>query len=164
MIELTKAELRALYTILPEGYALKDKLRTMLAERAGELEWGECVFRVTFSLEESPTLNRYGSMKPWMQAKLRKVVDLRLMAEFMAWPKCRLAVPCKRGVAVTRHSSAAPDEIGIDVIGGKIAVDRLVQAGILGGDTAKHVERRAAWKPAPPGKGSLVVEVFELHA
>ena len=42
------------------------------------------------------------------------------------------------------------------------AFDRLVQAGILRGDSHDDIQREAFWKSAPPGKGCVVIDVFEL--
>lgn len=68
----------------------------------------------------------------------------------------------RRLVRCTRHSSAAPDEIGVDIIGGKLPLDRLVQANVLRDDNAKWCAREASWLKAPPKKGLVVIEVYDL--
>ena len=61
-------------------------------------------------------------------------------------------------------SSRRIDDVSVDVVGGKIPVDRLVQAEILVGDSAKWLEREAAWEPCEPGEGRVIVEVYDLPA
>ena len=69
----------------------------------------------------------------------------------------------RRRVVVTRHSSVAPDEITVDVAGGKLPLDRLVVAGVLRDDNRKWCEREARWEYAPPKQGRVVIEVFEME-
>jgi hypothetical protein len=154
---------------------LREKLVRMIAEAGSTRALAAMVFRWVIPLFKSaplkayklalaPTLNAYGSMKPWMQAQLRKELDLRLLAEVAKWPACRLLGERRpRAVRVTRYSSVTPDEIGVDVLGGKVPVDRLVRAGILAGDTGALLQREARWEKAPPGGGHLLVEVFDLE-
>jgi hypothetical protein len=101
-------------------------------------------------------------MKPFQRAALYKALDLRILAELHRWRAARPAGG-PRAVRVTRYSSVMPDEITVDVVGGKVIVDRLVQGGILIGDTHTDLEREAAWQAAPPKHGRLVVEVFALR-
>lgn len=153
----------------------------MVAERASEREWGAKVYelRIPLSIPRvlvkgkragktvhdplAPTLNVYGSMKVFHRAALYKALDLRILAELTKWPRALLRGEERaRAVRVTRFSSAPTDESSVDVIGGKVPVDRLVQRGILAGDTGALLEREGQWQVAPPGEGSLLVEVFEL--
>lgn len=146
----------------PTWAELRERLRTMIAERAGQPEWGRRVFVMEIPLEFAPTLNRYGSMAPWIRKKLYNALDIRIIAARPKWPGCILKAPRRRGVIVTRHSSRRPDELGVDVIGGKVPIDRLVHAMVLAGDSDKHLLRDAVWTPAQPDEGKLVIEVFEL--
>ena len=41
-----------------------------------------------------------------------------------------------------------------DVLGGKLAVDRLTWAGVIAGDAAKHLVRRPRWVTVPRGEDS----------
>jgi hypothetical protein len=50
-----------------------------------------------------------------------------------------------------------------DVLGGKIPIDRLVEMGVLGGDSALWCERRGEWVAAKPGEGHLLVEVYDIE-
>lgn len=184
MTHLTRQELRQLYVRLDarrdaESLALREKLRALIAERADERVWGAKVFAITLPLSTprlivkgkhageyakdslAPTLNVYGSMKVWQRAALYKALDLRILAELHRWPLARPA-PDPRAVRVTRRSSAKVDELSVDALGGKVPVDRLVRAGILRGDRIADLEREAVWQAAPPGKGSLLVEVFAI--
>jgi hypothetical protein len=70
----------------------------------------------------------------------------------------------QRIVVVTRESSTRPDELALDSIGGKIPIDRLVQAGVLRGDSLRWLIRYGTWKESPPGEGRVVVDVYELGA
>lgn len=68
----------------------------------------------------------------------------------------------KRIVFVTRESSKRPDELALDTIGGKAPLDRLVQAGVLRGDTSEWLARYCDWKPAAPGEGKVTIDVYEV--
>lgn len=157
--------------------ALRDKLVRMIAEGAGARSRGAKVYEIALPLSRktttgagkeytvpiAPTLNAYESMKPWVQAKVRKEVDARIMAELHRWPAALLRGQRRaRQVVVTRRSSSMPDEISVDVVGGKIPIDRLVHLGVLAGDTQALLDRDAQWRQARPGEGALVVEVFEV--
>lgn len=69
----------------------------------------------------------------------------------------------RRAVVITRESSVRPDEESLDAhLGGKIPIDRLVQAGVLRGDNHTWLVRYGQWKEAPPGAGRVVVDVYEI--
>lgn len=70
----------------------------------------------------------------------------------------------RRVVVVTRESSKRPDELATDSIGGKVCLDRLVQAGVLRGDTAEWLVRYCDWKECPPSDGKVTVDVYEVGA
>jgi hypothetical protein len=186
MSALSRRDLRLLYVFLDgrrgaDAEALRTKLRLLIAERAGERAWGAKVFELTIPLSVkrtvtrgkragrivtdhlAPTMNVYGSMEVFQRAALYKAIDLRILAECSKWPRC-LGATDKRAVRVTRRSSVKLDEVTVDVCGGKVPLDRLVQAGILRGDTTEDLEREAVWEKARPGQGCLIVEVFELLA
>jgi hypothetical protein len=182
----SRRDLRLLYTLLggsrdPEVPRLQDLLRHMVAERAGEQEWGAKVFELRLPLSErrmktkgkrvgqefvhkiAPTMNEYAGMEPFQRAALRKELDLRILAELAKWPHARLGGDVRRrGVRATRASTQILDELTVDVIGGKAPIDRLVQAGVLAGDTRELLARDAVWVVAPPGSGYFLVEVYEL--
>lgn len=131
----------------------------------------------------TPTLNAYAGMKGWARAKARTEVDRRIVVAQAAWSRWHsgvkkrakvvggepviVAVPGtgrRRLVRLVRRSSRRVDEVSVDVLGGKLPVDRLVQAEVLVGDSARWLEREAAWEPCDPGDGRVIVEVFELPA
>lgn len=69
----------------------------------------------------------------------------------------------RRAVVVTRESSVRPDEESLDAhLGAKVALDRLVQAGVLRGDTHDWLVRYGTWQRAKPGEGRVVVDVYEI--
>lgn len=127
----------------------------------------------------TPTMNEFSSMPGWKKGLVRGALDKRIVLQLRqgGWPRGRgvgevraklvrgkakteVVTGERRVVVVTRHSSRRVDELSVDVIGGKVPVDRLVIAGILAGDSAKWLERVARWERAAPGEGKLAIEVF----
>lgn len=121
------------------------------------------LFVLALPLELAPTMNAYSSMPGWARGRLRTAVDWMIAATVAKQGK-PLAGGARRRVVVTRHSSREVDDCAVDVLGGKVAVDRLVVAGILAGDSRKWLEREPRWSYAKPGQGRLVVEVHECGA
>ena len=181
---LTRDEARLLAHLVSRAMEVS-QLKTMsaswgvihgkLSEMAQRAEMGDLVFRLTLPLREverrpggkehfveiAPTMNVYYNMEAWALAKSRARVDLYIMGARPSWP----AWPARgrrRGVVVSRHSSARPDEVSVDALGGKIPLDRLVRGEVLAGDSPKHLVREAVWVKAKPGEGKLVVDVHEL--
>lgn len=113
-------------------------------------------------LRLAPTMNVYANAKPWQRAKWRKEVDRYVSRAAMRRPDATTALGCRRRIVVIRHSSREPDEISVDTCGGKVALDRLVQAGFFADDRRKYCERDASWQRAKPGEGYLMVEVMEV--
>jgi hypothetical protein len=110
----------------------------------------------------APTLNVYSQLEPWRRERLAEHLDTLILAELPRWHGCRTPPIRRRVVRVTRFSSVEPDEISCDVLGAKMPIDRLVQAGILSGDSRKHVVRDPHWTKASPGKGSMLIEVYRI--
>ena len=146
-------------------------------------ERGPLVFRLELPLELAPTLNQYANMKSWQRAKIRTAVDGKVTASKSRWGSWHMGVRRdvkakivdgkirkrtivtggrRRLVVLTRETSRRVDELGVDILGGKIPVDRLVQARVLHGDSAKWLAREAIHVPAYPKQGRVVVEVYEL--
>jgi hypothetical protein len=185
---LSREELRHLHEIAVDRaqisepklfQAIADKLARMIAEASSVRQRGEKVFewRIPLSIERyatkgknagklltfvlSPSLNVYSQMEAWQRKRLSSELDVRILAERHKWPDWpHRGRP--RAVRVTRYSSAKPDEIAADSIGAKMPVDRLVIAGVLRGDRAEDLEREAHWEKAPPGHGSLLLEIYDL--
>ena len=131
--------------------------------------------KVKKPLSLCPTLNEYNGMQGWVKARVREAVDHAIAETFSEghvgaafYFLCFAgtnSIKCtkRRRVVVTRHSSREPDELAVDVIGGKIPIDRLVKLGILAGDSRKWLDREARWEYAPPKAGKLVIEVYEVE-
>lgn len=149
------------------------------------------VFYLRLPLELAPSMNVYAGMKPWSRAKLRADIDAAILLQLPKWPcfkagftetgkvvKDRLVKGKvvkgglrikrlggrQRIAVVRRHSSRQVDELSCDVLGGKVPLDRLVQAGVLVDDNAKWLKREAIWVPAKPKDGYLTIEVFEADS
>ncbi|NUO50700.1 MAG: hypothetical protein HOV80_17760 [Polyangiaceae bacterium] len=145
--------------------------------------FGPQVFFLQLPLELAPSLNVFARM-PWFKRhEMHATVDGFVRSAMSFWPQwhagfeleayvkktkkgTRPAVRRKggrrRGVVVTRNSVRPVDEISVDILGGKLPLDRLVQAGVLRDDNAKWCERRPQWVPAHPKQGFLTVAVYEL--
>jgi hypothetical protein len=68
----------------------------------------------------------------------------------------------RRIVEFTRHSTQDVDEPAIDILGGKLLIDRLVWAGIIRGDSGEDIVRRGRWVKAPPKQGFVKLVVYEM--
>ncbi len=125
------------------------------------------VFAITIPLSHAPTMNVYSGLKGWAKGRLRTEVDFMLLEVMtkMAFSEMEkaLANGRRRRVVVTRFSSREPDEVAsADLLGAKIIIDRMVHAGVLAGDSRKHLVREAGWTQVKPKAGKLLVEVFDL--
>ncbi len=131
----------------------------------------------------APLMNEYNGMRPFQKEELRAEFDAeieRLKKHWPAW-SCGCVdklIPKKKGsqetkvyreggrkriVVVTRESVRRPDEESLDGhLGGKIPIDRLVQAGVLRGDSHDWLARYGIWTPAPKGEGRVLVDVYEV--
>ncbi len=112
-------------------------------------------------------MNVYSGLQGWAKGKLRTAVDVEIALQLGEWidaggAASLLKASGVRRAIVTRYSSREPDDLSADCVGGKIALDRLVQAGVLVGDSRKHLIREAAWIKAAPKNGKLTVEVFNV--
>ena len=146
-------------------------------------ERGAIVFRLELPLELAPTLNVYANMKGWKRGELRSAVDGKILEGKKRWGSWRMGVARnvtakivdgkirkrtivtggrRRLVVFTRESSREPDELAVDILGGKIPIDRLAMAGVLRGDSRKWLARESHWVPAMPKQGRVVVEIYEL--
>ena len=68
----------------------------------------------------------------------------------------------RRIVEFTRHSTKPVDEAAIDILGGKLLIDRLVWAGVIRGDSGEDIIRRGRWVKAAPGAGFVKVTCYEV--
>jgi len=147
-------------------------------------------FRLELPLDLAPTMNEYARARPWDHARVQDAVDAAVLAARARWSgwhagfteraetKRRKPTPKnpatsrifirrtggrRRLVRVARESSREPDELTCDVLGGKVPIDRLVQAGVLVGDSRKWIEREGVWRPANPKQGRVIFEVFDIR-
>lgn len=68
----------------------------------------------------------------------------------------------RRWLRATRFSTKVVDDVSVDVVGGKMATDALVRAGVLADDDAKHLIREARMEKTKPGNTHLLLEVFTV--
>ena len=137
------------------------------------------LFGLCLPLALAPTMNVYASAESWKRAIWRKNVDAQiLLALRNIRPMAKVRYPARhkeineamhgaglgaterRRVVVTRYSSREPDDIAIDIIGGKVALDRLKQCGLLVDDNRQWCQREALWRKAPPRFGYVEIEVM----
>lgn len=125
------------------------------------------------------TMNEYNALDPWKKGQVRDDLDAeiaRLKHEYPKWdcgittrtvmlkgkPKERREGGRRRAAVVHRYSSVRPDEDSVDAhMGGKIPIDRLVQAAVLRGDSNEWLVRWPMWTFAPPGSGKIVIDIYE---
>ena len=131
----------------------------------------EPIFVLTLPLELAPTLNTYCNMQTWQRQKVRTTIDelIRKEIAFLLLANGCILAPfmargAKRKVVVTRFSSSEPDEYACDILGAKLPIDCLVRAGLLAGDSRKHLVREARWIKSRPKEGKLVVEIYEIES
>lgn len=118
--------------------------------------------RFEFALKEAPLLNVYSRMHWGKRHALGDVLSWRVAIARCACPKWHFEHGNRRRlVRLTRYSSKRPDELAIDIIGGKAIMDQLVKAGVLRDDSHDWCERDARWEKAGPKMGRVVVEVFD---
>lgn len=128
----------------------------------------------------APTLNEYNGLVGWRKAHVRESIDGVILEAKTRWPAWAMGVTehqkigpkgkvqswrsggRRRAVVVTRYSSKRPDEIGVDSIGGKMPLDRLVLASVLRDDKDEWLFRVARWEFAPPDAGRVVIDVHEI--
>jgi hypothetical protein len=185
---LSREELKRLYEVAIDRAAVSDaaiftaiadKIARIIAESSSVRQWGEKIFewRLPLSIEKirtkgakagqkmtvvlAPSLNVWGRLHPGQRAQLQSALDVRILAELHKWPQWR-HMGRARGVRITRYSSQPPDEVAADSIGAKAPLDRLVAGGVLRGDALHDLERDPRWEKAPPGRGSLLLEVHEM--
>ena len=159
--------------------AQNQKERKAMREQLGKKALPKGVGPAKVNPVFAPSLNEWNSLNPWQKTALRDATDKAIADAKDGWPHW----PCgsvfrtvmekkearvvqeggrKRAVVITRESSVRPDELSVDVLGGKCPVDRLVHAGVLRGDTARWLVRYCNWRPAARGDGRVIVDVYEV--
>lgn len=143
--------------------------------------------RADLRLRLAPRLNEYAAMDPWTLKLAREELDRRIeraKTRCPAWdcgserkitleqvhrgrrvtkvPKLHVTGGRRRIAVVTRWSSREVDELAVDILGGKLIVDRLIWAGVLAGDSRKLLGRIPRWERSKPGEGRLEIAVHEV--
>ncbi len=161
--------------------AANTKERKALREQLGKKRLGKGEGPARVAPLMAATMNEYNALDPWRKEAIRKAFDQEIERLKTSWPAwwCgsldrTVVVKTKekrvreggrrRAVLVTRESSLRPDELALDTIGAKIPLDRLVQAGVLRGDSPQWLARFCEWKRAAPGEGRVIVDVYEIAA
>lgn len=116
---------------------------------------GQCLMRMALPLTLLQPQNRTRQAQPWKMAKLKKECLALMRTQLPALPA--LPLPGRPQVLCTRFSSVEPDKYND---GFKIAVDRLVDLGVLIDDAPKFIDLHQHWEPAPPRCGFGIVEVW----
>ena len=132
--------------------------------------------KVVYALH-APTMNEYNGLDKRQKEQLREATDAAILEAKTRWawnmgvvrrtilernkPKDVVEGGRRRVVVVNRFSSAPPDELSCDAIGGKIPIDRLVLADVLRGDTTEWLGRVPVWTMAPRERGLVRVDVYE---
>jgi hypothetical protein len=144
--------------------------------------------RKTVEIVLAPSLNEYAGVAPWMLKLARAELDKRIRERCGHHPACDCGSVRKvelkivkhrkrtskveklevfggrrRIIEVVRHSSREVDELAVDILGGKLVVDRLIWAGVIAGDQRKHIVRVPRWVQCKPGDGKLDVRVYEMN-
>ena len=121
--------------------------------------YGQCRFRFALPLSLLQPQNRTRQAQPWKMAKLKKECLSLMRAQLST--RLELPLPGRPQVLCVRFSSVEPDKYND---GFKIAVDRLVEMGLLVDDRPTAVDLHQWWEPAPPKCGFGVIEVWSGKA
>lgn len=178
-MRLTKLDLRTIWTslarLLPPGSLPKDpeelveieRVRSVVAELIKEEqdrpERGARILVWRIPASHALTMNAYSYKRGWVKKKLREDLD-RWLTELIKETAGAIVFGdhTKRWVRVTRFSTQRVDELSVDVLGGKMAIDALVRVGVLVDDNDAHCVREPMWMKTFRGNTHLLVEVFEV--
>ena len=178
---MTKAQLRTVYahlaSLAPPGprplttdqlvelQEILEKLRGEMAAASGVVERGARLLEWRIPAANAPTMNEWGFWKVWRKARARRDLDDALAALLAAHPEAaHCGAEVMRWVRVTRFTVQPKliDDAAVDQIGGKMPVDALVRAGVLAGDSPRHVRREARVEATKRGNTHVLVEVFAV--
>lgn len=183
IVAYSKDELRKLYgflTILQwpnpkpltaeqavELGGLVTKTEQMIGSSSGLHARGEKIFEWRLHAEDAPTQNQirgfaFGS--PFTLKSKEKRLDTLLANIIDVTPRALVhGDRTRRWVRVTRFSrSRVDDPTAVDAIGGKMAIDALVRAGVLNGDNEEFCRREGGCRSTTGGNVHVLVEVFEM--
>lgn len=108
----------------------------------------------TLQLSLAPLQNALLAMHWTKREKLKSRIGLELLRK---QPRPKRPLPGRPRVTLVRRSHVRPDPD--NGFGGKLVLDVLARLGWIADDSADAIELVCRWEKAPPGKGSLVVEV-----
>ena len=176
---LTKQDLRVIWSslvrLLPPGTLPKDPEELVEIQRVADVvaqllkleqdkvERGARVLSWRIPASHALTMNAYSYKRGWVKKRMRTELD-RWLRELIADIPAALVLfgNRRRWVRVTRFSPQRVDELSVDVLGGKMAVDALVRVGVLADDDDKHLIREPLWMKTKRGNTHVLVEVFEV--
>lgn len=146
---------------------LIESYREIVHAQAHAVERGAKILELRLNPEHAPTQNEMSAIfgrRMFVKKRIAQELDRKLQAAIETTPSLRLAAFAMRWVRVTRFTPQVKlvDDAAVDAIGGKMPVDALVRAGILAGDTPKHVRRDAHVLPTKRGNTHVLLEVFEV--
>ncbi len=147
--------------------ALIGAYQEIVHTQAHAVERGAKILELRLNPEHAPTQNEMSAIfgrRLFVKKRISQELDRKLQAEIATTPSLRLAAGAMRWVRVTRFTPQVKlvDDAAVDAIGGKMPVDALVRAGILAGDTPKHVRREAHVLPTKRGNTHVLLELFEI--
>lgn len=144
---------------------LVSKVHRLIESHREAPERGELVFDWRVPQEWAMTLNAYAGKPGWSKRKIRLAMDDAARKLLSFFPKAELhGAQRKRWARVTRFSARRPDELAVDIVGGKLAIDALSRVGVLCDDNDRWLIREARWEKAKPGDTHVLVEIFEVAA
>lgn len=178
-MSLTKQDLRTIWTslarLLPPGSLPKDpeelveieRVRGVVAEvmkrEQEKPERGARVLVWRVPASHALTMNAYSYKRGWVKKRMRTELDAWLRELIAEIPGViPLGDHTRRWVRVTRFSPQRVDELSVDVLGGKMAIDALVRVGVLVDDDDRHLIREPLWMKTKKGNTHVLVEVFEV--
>lgn len=179
MTRLTKLDLRTIWNslarLLPPGSLPKEpeelveieRVRSLVAQLLKEEqerpERGARVLVWRIPASHALTMNAYSYKRGWVKKQMRGELD-QWITELIKDVQGAIAYGDnhRRWVRVTRFSPQRVDELSVDVLGGKMAIDALVRVGVLVDDDDAHLVREPLWMKTKRGNTHVLVEVFEV--
>lgn len=120
---------------------------------------GELIERFVLPLSLCVVQNNTRRDSAWRMARLKKSCSLAMRAQLRS--RLRAPLSGRPQVLCTRFSSVEPDKYADWA---KVAVDRLVEFGLIVDDKPSCIDLHQTWEHAPPSKGFCVIEVYSGEA
>lgn len=177
-MSLTKQDLRSLWSslsrLLPpasppksaeelvEVHRLMGLVAELIKAEQDKPERGARVLVWRVPASHALTMNAYSYKRGWVKKRMRTELDTWLRELIAETPGACVLGNRRRWVRVTRFSPQRVDELSVDVLGGKMAIDALVRVGVLADDDDRHLIREPLWMKTKRGNTHVLVEVFEV--